>query len=97
MQICHRPDEADALFPAWDLIVGGRTVRSEFRLWNQTAIKRFDWSFRLKDRHEIMFIENVTRAHWHHLDEAQDQIARPGEFYQRDELVLIATPHQHSV
>src|SRR5207244_13402732 len=55
MQICHRPDKANALFPAWDLIVGGRTVLSEFRLWNQTAIKPFDLSLLLQVHNEIVF------------------------------------------
>jgi len=29
----------------------------------------------LRDRHKISFIENLARAHGHHLDETQDQIA----------------------
>jgi hypothetical protein len=44
-----------------------------------------------------MFIENVGRAHWHHLDEAQNQTAFCGKLYQRDKLVSIAAPHQHCV
>ena len=41
MQVCHRPDEANALFPTGNLVVRGRTVRPKFRLWNQTPVQRF--------------------------------------------------------
>jgi hypothetical protein len=42
MQICHRSDKAYPLSPAWDLIVGGWTIRSEFRLRNQAPVNRLD-------------------------------------------------------
>jgi hypothetical protein len=39
MQVCHRPDEANALFPTGNLVVRGRTVRPKFRLRNQTPVQ----------------------------------------------------------
>src|SRR5207247_2800883 len=39
MQVCHRSDEANALFPTGNLVVRGRTVRPKFRLRNQTPVR----------------------------------------------------------
>src|SRR5207237_1895612 len=59
MQIRHRPDEANALFPPRNLVVRGRTVRSKFRLRNQTPVERFDSPFRFKTRNKIYSVHNV--------------------------------------
>src|SRR6201997_2649698 len=42
MQVCHRPDEANTLFPTGNLVVRGWTVRPKFRLGNQTPVQRFN-------------------------------------------------------
>jgi hypothetical protein len=42
MQVCHRSDEANALFPTGDLVVRGWTVRPKFRLGNQAPVQRFN-------------------------------------------------------
>src|SRR5207247_10011156 len=44
-----------------------------------------------------MFIENVGRAHWHHLDKTQNQVALSGEFYQWDQLIFVSATHQNGV
>src|SRR5437762_14060299 len=44
-----------------------------------------------------MFIENVGRAHWHHLDKTQNQVALSGEFYQWDQLIVVSATHQNGV
>ena len=53
MQVSHRPDEADALGAAWDLIVAGRPIRAELGLREQRAKLPFDRASRFGYREEV--------------------------------------------
>ena len=97
MQVSHRPDEADALGAAWDLIIAGRAIRAELGLREQRAKLPFDRASRFGDREEVGLGQDLGRADRHQLNEPEQKIAFRREVDQCGEPFVIASAHQDAV
>src|SRR4030095_6266378 len=97
MQVCHRPDEADALGAAWDLIIAGRAIRAELGLRKQRAKLPFDRAFGFRDGEEVTLGQDLDRAHRHQLNKPEQKTAFRREVDQRSKPIVIVSAHQDAV